>query len=231
MKILKIIIGCVVSFNVFGFQSLNLNPNDSASAKISSLELSRIFVEGERIKSIRGMENTYIFKSDNTKGEIYLKPTPLYQTKMFTVFINTESGRTFTLLLTPVDVPSQTIMIKSQGIIKKAEKWERILPYEGTLVNLVLAMFNETEIDGFEVKNVIDVKPKFLGDIATLKLLTVYNGNHLTGEVFEVKNRKKSQIVITEKEFYKPNARAIALKDHVIEGGASTLLYVITGGK
>jgi len=231
MKTLKIIIGCLISFNALGFQGLNLNPNESATAKISSSELSRIFVEGDRIKSIRGMENSYIFKSDNTKGEIYLKPTAAYQGRMFTVFINTESGRTFTLLLIPIDATSQTIMIKPPAIIKKAEKWERLLPYENTLLNIVLAMFNETELDGFEVKNVIDVKPKYLGDIATLKLLTVYNGNHLTGEIFEVKNRKKTKIIITEKEFYKPNARAISLKDHVIEGEASTLLYVVTGEK
>ena len=222
----------LTSISAYGLQTLHLKVNESGTAKISAFELSRIFVDGDRIQSVRGIDNTYVFKSDRITGEVFLKPTPEYQQKPFTVHLTTEGGRTFSLLLIPFGTPAQNIMIKPQGVKKKqAEKWEVSLPYEKTLTNLIIAMFNGSEPEGFDVENISEAKKSYLGDVATLQLQTVYIGERLKGEIYVITNRKKIPITRTESEFYRVGTRAIALSENVIPGQKSTFLYVITNNQ
>jgi hypothetical protein len=51
-KELILIFGFLIAVNAYGLQTLNLKANGSSSAKISASELSRIFVDGDRIQSV-----------------------------------------------------------------------------------------------------------------------------------------------------------------------------------
>jgi hypothetical protein len=122
---------------------------------------------------------------------------------------------------------------KSRRQTDKAGRWEMNSPYEETLIKLIVAMFNFSfsdfpeVLDGFEVTSVPDAKKQRLGDTLTAQLQIIYEGKRLKGEIYTVTNRKKTPITITESDFYSAGTRAIALRDHVLTGQMSTLLYVV----
>jgi conjugal transfer pilus assembly protein TraK len=218
----------LICTSAFGLQTLQIKPNETVTAKISAAELSRIFVEGDRIQSVRGIDNTYAFKSDRVTGDVFLRPMPEYQHQPFTVHLTTESGKTVSLLLVASGVPAQNIKILLQGTKnKQAAKWEVGLPYEKTLTSLMVAMVNDAKPEGFEDSPIKDAKQSLLGDVATVRLQKVFSGDRLQGEVFVVTNRKKTPIVLTEAEFYRSGTRAITLLEQVLPAKAQTMLYVI----
>jgi conjugal transfer pilus assembly protein TraK len=212
----------------FGLQTKSVLSNETVAAEVSTTELTRIFVANDRIKSIRGVDGSYIYKNDDAKGEIYLKPTEAFQKKIFNIFITTENGNTFTLMLIPKDIPAQTIMIKTKNVnFKAAGKWETSASYQNTLLNLINAMINNANPEGYAVSEVLLGKKILLGNIAELKLIKTYTGMHLRGEIYQLNNRADKAINITEKEFYRANTRAVAISSSVVQKNSSALVYVV----
>lgn len=64
-------------------------------------------------------------------------------------------GETFSLLLTPKDIPTQTIYLRSDRIDKRrADEYERVSDYETTLLTLIRDTYLERIPDGYEVEEV-----------------------------------------------------------------------------
>ena len=87
---------------VFALQIKGVVDNETTVAKISSVDVTRIFVQGDRINSVKGLKGAYTRENDEKNGEVYLQPTSFYQDRAFTILIQTEAGRHFTLLLNPI---------------------------------------------------------------------------------------------------------------------------------
>src|SRR5580698_6090902 len=81
--------------------------NETLFFKISEKEYSRIFVTSDRIVSVKGRNNFYEikeFKGKYDDGVLYIRPSPFYQRKPFSIFISTEQGHHFTLFLASMNV-------------------------------------------------------------------------------------------------------------------------------
>ena len=104
-KLFIFIMGMLLTAQTFALEIKGVVDNESVSAKISSLDVTRILIQGDRIKSFKGITGAYTRENDKNNGEVYIQPTALYQTTPFTVLVETEQGRHFTLLLTPIGVP------------------------------------------------------------------------------------------------------------------------------
>ena len=200
--------------------------NETTAAKVSSSDVTRIFVQGDRIKSLCGVKGAYTRENDEGNGEVYIQPTPAYQERAFTILVDTEEGRHFTLLLTPVSVPSDTLMLIPKGVAKlKAEHFEQSSPYETTISRLMRAMVNAEVPEGYAVTQVNNPKLYLLGNIAKVQLKTVYQGLNLRGEIFEITNTKSCPITLDEREFYKTGAVAISLQAITIAPHLHVNLY------
>src|SRR5574338_1635389 len=112
----KIIVTLLVYFlgwtGVFALQIKAVKDNMTVPVKISARELSRVFVENDRIQSTRGLNGAYELTKDEKSGSIYVKPTPFYANKAFNLFITIEYGHTYNLLLTPLNIPAENIELK-----------------------------------------------------------------------------------------------------------------------
>jgi hypothetical protein len=81
-------------------------------ATLSSQDVTRIAVEGDRIQHIIGVKGAYTLEEDTEAGEVYIQPSPLYQHRAFTVLLRTEQGHHVTVLFNPLAVPSNTLLLR-----------------------------------------------------------------------------------------------------------------------
>jgi type-F conjugative transfer system secretin TraK len=227
MRKWPLIVSCLLLYGqAFGLQIKSVVDNETTTAKISSLDVTRIFVQGDRIKSIRGVKGAYTRENDESNGEVYLQPSPLYQERAFTILVDTEQGRHFTLLLNPVAVPSDTLMLVPKGVGRvQAAHFEQSSPYEMTISRLMRAMVNAEVPEGYAITEVNNPKLYLLGNIATLQLKTIYQGLNLRGEIYEIKNKCAFPITLDERQFYKIGTRAISLEAITLAPHAKVNLY------
>ncbi len=212
----------------FALQTKAMRDNQTALIKVSAKELTRIFVEGDRIQSARGLDGNYQLTKDEAQGAIFIKPN---QSRPFNLFLTTEAGHNYTLLLTPIDIPSEVIQIKPLSPVKaKAEPWEKNTPYSDAIIQLMKTMVSAAPLpDGYALIHVNANKPKKLHLGITVQLKTIYQGNELQGEIWQVKNRHCRSMTLKKSDFYRPHVRAIALKNNVVSNCGSTYLYRVVG--
>lgn len=229
-KLTIMLILFIMSFNASALQIKSVIDNETISAKISSQDVTRIFVQGDRIKSLKGIKGAYTRENDEKNGEVYIQPAPAYQGSAFTVMIETEKGRHFTLILNPVSVPSETLMLVPKGVGREeARHFERASSYELTLTHLMQEMVSHQVPEGYAVQQIDKKKCFHLGNIATFKLKTIYQGFNLRGEVFELTNTKSYAITLDESSFYKVGVRAISLSSTKVAPYGNAYIYRIMG--
>lgn len=215
----------------YGLQVKAVKDNETLFFKISTKEYSRIFVAGDRIISIKGKNNFYEikeFKGKYDEGVLYIRPASFYQNKPFSVFITTETGHHFTLFLSAIDVPSENIEIKPISASKMvAIRWEENLPYTQSIIELMRAMRNSTQPEGYAVINLGKTQPKRMNGNFTMQLLTLYRGGFLEGEIWCIKNDSGHTIYLHPRDFYQDNVRAASILNETLRNGEETLLYRI----
>ena len=92
-------------------QVVEARDGESAVAKISQKEVTRIAFEKSRVRRVTGNAGEFVFEKDEDKGQIFIRPTSPENTKPINLFIMSDRG-TVGLLLQPVDMPSDTIVIR-----------------------------------------------------------------------------------------------------------------------
>ena len=224
---IMVLSGCLIlSLPSYAVQVRPAKDNQTISAKISAKELSRIFVTGDRIQATRGINGAYEIIKDDKQGMIFIKPSPYYASRPFNLFITTEIGRTYNLLLVPTDIPAETIEIKPKSpAIKIASKWEKNSPYVDKLIQLINAMVNELEPEGYAVSEVT-TNPIRVKDIS-MQLVSVYRGSHLQGEVWCIKNISRHTIYLSPNQFFDKHVRAVALEREMLSCGDEVYLYKV----
>lgn len=223
---LIVVIGCISSSFVYALQIKLIKDNQTVLAKVSSKELTRIFVKNDRIQSVRGIDGAYQLTKDEAQGAVFVKPTPFYQNKAFNLFISTEQGHSYTLLLTPIDIPAENIELRSLSPSKLlAEHWEKNSPYSQIIINLMNAMENNERPEGYAVINIGKMKPKRLDSGVTMQLITLYQGAKLQGEIWLLKNTCCRVNHLYPREFYQRNVRAVSLIDENLNQNEETYLY------
>jgi len=213
----------------FALQTISIADNQTKSITISANELSRIFVKEDRIQNVRGLEGAYVLTKDAVQGQVYVKPTPPYQSKPFNLFITTEKARNFNLFVMATGIPGQDIELKPSTPSKEAESWERNSEYSQVLVKLITSMINDDLPSGYSVVYP-DKKTKAIKyDNFTLKLQKTYLGKKLHGEVLLIQNRRNYPINLTETLFYQAGTRAVTvLNSHLAASGQTELFRVIS---
>lgn len=210
----------------WALQIKNVVDNETTTAKISSIDVTRIFVQGDRIQSVKGLKGAYTRENDEKNGEIYLQPSALYQNRAFTILIETERGRHFTLLLNPTSSPSETLMLVPHGVGQEsALHFEEALAYELTMNRLIKAMKNGLIPEGYRIHQVSHKKTYQFERGLKAQLKTIYEGFHFRGEVYEIKNSQIQPITLDERQFYKIGTRAISLDATVIKPNEKLNLY------
>ena len=212
-------------------QTVSIADNQTKNITISAHELSRIFVKEDRIQNVRGLEGAYILTKDAAQGQVYIKPTPPYQTKAFNLFVTTEKARNFNLVVTAATISGQDIELKPTTPSKEAESWEKNSDYSQVLIKLISSMINDEVPSGYSLVYP-DKKTKAIKyDNFTTKLQKRYLGKNLYGEVLLVQNRHNSPLNLTEQMFYQEGTRAVTILDSSIPANGHTSIFRVASNE
>lgn len=199
--------------------------------RISAKEYSRIFVKNDRIVSVKGRNTAFEtrqFTGTEDEGSVFIRPAVQDEKKPFSVFLSTESGRHFTLMLLASDIPAETIkIVPVSPVSAKAKHWETVTPYTQTLIDLVRAMRNNMHPEGYAVIDMGKTKPQRVTSALSLQLQTVFRGGFLQGEIWKLQNLSGNPVSVHPQNFRHGKVKAISLSSEKIPAMGSIFLYRI----
>jgi conjugal transfer pilus assembly protein TraK len=209
-------------------QVVQIGANQTAQATVSLRELTRIVIEGERIASVDYRDGAVDVQRDRNLGEIRILP-PANDASPINLFLTSESKRTYSLLLSVSDVPSQTILVRDTTPKKKVEasgaKVMRSNEHDKNIRNLIVAMSKNLTPSDMDVRM---VNTEFaLWAEAKFVLRAVYLGREYVGNHFKVTNTSNAMMRLEEQEFYKQGVHAVAIVQLELPPQASTSVFIV----
>lgn len=214
--------------STFAMQVVPVKNNAQVKAKIANGDFTRIFVKGDRISDVKGIAGQFNYRLDRKAGQIYIAPTEKYKDQPFNVFLTTENGKNYQMLLLPIPIPADAIELKPPVFKSHVAKiWERETAYVNALTTLIRDMMRGNSPEGYSVNRVKNPTVQRLGSVATLRLVEIYSGDHLRGTVYVIHNLINKPIRLADAQLYRPGARAIALQDEVIPAHGQSRLFMV----
>ena len=209
--------------NVYALQIKNLYKNTKLIADISQNSINRISVDDDRISQVFGLNEDLIIETDNSTGQIFLRTK---QSKPIALSIITEKNVTIDLRLLPKDLPGETIIIKINQPADPRKLNAKTTIYLDQITDLVLAMGNAKNTMGYAVKKVHKVI--LLWDKIELVQTSEYIGKKLIGEIYNLTNKTKDRLFLTETQFvWKKQIAGIAIKQHALAPNETTKIYLV----
>ena len=206
-------------------QILDAKDGETVLGKISRKEVTRISLERGRIRKVTGNAGEFLLEKDEEKGQIFIRPASPDSTKPINLFVSSERS-TVALLLQPVDIPSDTIVIREgREPLKSASRMERSGLHVRTIKNLLLAMAGDALPDDMEIRESGQELALWPG--VRLTLQRAWLGAGIVGEKYQLANTGASDVNLAERDLYKPGVMAVSLEQNSLRPGESTTLFVI----
>ncbi len=203
---------------VFGVQNITVNELQPIRAVVSQNDINLISLKGDRIESL-ALPNSVEVEQNTKNGSAFMR----FKSKnVVKGFLTTETGAKYQLEFVPSDIASETIVLVAPGL-KSADA---VVPREYTqmLAQLLRAMYNDAELDGF-ARTVIDKKIKF--NNMKLNLEASYLGAAIEGQVLEFKNTTDKAIELKDMDFYVAGVRAVSIVDKTVSPGDTTQVFIM----
>jgi len=210
----------------YGQQIVEVEDNGAYQVKLSARELTRIVVDSGRIRRIDGNEGEFVIQRDAKLGQAFVRPVVV--DKPLNLFISSESGRVYSLVMTPLDIPAHTVVLREKGAVRSAiaaPSPQKAGSYEAGILRLVSAMARNDPGTQIEVRHdVTDVALwrgfRFVREASFIERAQV-------GERYRLTNNTGASQVIAEQEFYKAGVIAVAVEILQLAPGQSTAVYIV----
>jgi len=222
---LKVLLASLVPSLAVAAQVMTLSSDTRLTAKVSQQDMSRIGVEGDRIAQVFGGSGSISIETDNTQGQIFVKPVS-NSLHPISLTLITESGFTQDLLLLPLDIPAETIVLKATKKMQNQPSPINSSVLQSDIKDLVKAMVEGKEISGYE-KKPASQKIQVWKDVQLTKRLQ-YRGAQFQGFVLELKNLSGSLLFLHEKNFFfEKGIVAVGLNCFELQPEETTLVWVV----
>jgi len=222
IKILSAVL-LLASLEAAAAQVLTGKSDDTQTASVSRAEPTLIRVEGQRIRRIFGAEDDFTVAPDKDAGTAYLKPTTKKQA--ISAFVSDDSGRTWKLLLSITDGPSDSIIIKGKPDSTSKPAGHDLARVQA--IKRVLLVLESDKETGMETRVVNDHVP--LWQESLFVLVKVLDGP-LKGEKYLLTNTSAKPMVIDERELYRRGVIAVSVEKPHLGPAETTAVYVISEG-
>ena len=210
----------------YGPEAYHLNDNDQTALTLSTSDINRLYVVGDKITGVNGPQDLYMAKNDPS-GSVYLN---VFGRVPFSLFVSTASGKHFSLFVLPKAVVGKTVSFTISGG-RGAKHWENSSYYQTLLVSVIKGMMLGQGPSGYSILNLKRVKSLNIKDVYWLTPIRRYDGATLSGLVYRIENQLDRPITLSPNMFYRPNVRAAALSKQTIAANSAGLLYeVISNG-
>lgn len=239
MKFIYLMIFGILCSNVFALQEFTVGNNAEIDAIISDHDVNRIAVSGAKITQIKLATNQLKVDTDEQNGQIFVYPiienhpvvteTRIGSLKaqtitgtMISLFVIDENGNSYNLRLRMQSVPSETIIIKPLSSAKAMAGTD----FSTQIVSMTEDMYlDRSDDDGYSITD--QNLPIKLWKEVDFELYKTYENEQFKGSVFILRNISNKKIILTEKQFWKPNTIAIGIETPVLEPDQITKIFVI----
>lgn len=205
-------------------QVIDVAEGDAAIVQISSKDLTRIRIANGHISNIRGNDGELVVDADKDKGEVYIRPTA--PERPVNVYVTSASGSTYTLLLTPKDIPGSTVVLRERGATTELRSTlNGTNDYLKSVEKLVLSMARNDIPRAVEIKEKGKKIPLWRGTSYVIE--REYWTDGLVGEIYTLTNTGNDPIVMTEGEFYRDGILAVSVETMSLNKDESTNVYIV----
>jgi len=234
MKINKLITcACLCLFSLAHAEQFKMQ-DGVIKAKISYQNLNRIWVKGDKIDSILGIDTAFHVEKNEKTGEAFIRPTEDNGFTPISLSITTMSGKTQDLLLEPVEGEANSIELvldeaTPQGFSQMLESSVDIAPNSGTdyeeTVSAVMKKFINlpSSYPSVEVKGAADRVHQHL----KAKFESAYLIDGFLCLKFSITTKKEGVFVLDERMFTQTGDVALSLSGLKIEKNGKATLYVL----
>ena len=206
-------------------QIVDAQDGQTALAKLSRKEVTRIAFERGRVRKVTGSAGEFLLEKDDEKGQIFVRPIDPQSTKPINLFLTSDRG-TVALLLQPVDTPSDSIVIREPSERSAAPtRLEASGRHVRTLKNLLLALADDALRDDMQALE--PARDIALWPGTRLSLNRVLQGTGVVGERYHLTNTSDTTIEVAETALFKSGVMAISVEQSSLRPGEATNLFVI----
>ena len=93
-------------------QLVNADEKTPQKAQISRSSLSRVSIDGGRITNVKWIDNELEIEKDGDSGQVYVRALTA---KSSSLFVTSDEGKTYLLILSPTAKQSDSIVINLRG--------------------------------------------------------------------------------------------------------------------
>ncbi|MBN9289486.1 MAG: hypothetical protein BGO43_13560 [Gammaproteobacteria bacterium 39-13] len=212
------------STSTFAIQNKSVIDGETIHANISQNELTRIFIQSDRIREVKSANSNFVLEKDEENGQIFLMPNS-GQESTVNLFLTTELGRTISLSLKPKLSTAETLkleFISSDSATPSAPPFS----YEASIFQLMKAMKARKSLEGYiaQPKSDVNVIENGLEKSEVMAYLGKFKG-----KILSVKNQTDTLIKVDEEEFKEQGIKAIAIAKRILMPQERTEAYLILG--
>lgn len=195
---------------------LRVEENETIELRLSRTDFNRLFVEGDKITTLRFPEGNLGVENDKD-GSVYLN---VKDDKPFTLFITTERGTHFSATINTGEMMGQTIGFLAANTNPVNDKEIRIsktqkVTHENELVALIASVEKEEQKTGFKAQRP-DLKSVQIKPSLTSTLVYTLSNAQQMGQKFKIKNTGKKPVSFDDKWFKDKDTKALLVKERVV---------------
>ena len=188
----------------------SIGNNQMANVILSNTNFNRVLVKGDKIVSIvcpQGACEAEHSPKDKSGSFILRVASPV----PFTAFMATQSGRHFSLQVTPRAEDGVTLQVNPVGSAPIAPHWEKTSSFRAMIAKMSTAMLNAQSISGFSYQAVSteNAEPALNG-IVSMQLRGLWQGNKVVGVKYLVTNKTDKSLTLPSSAYYRAGVLSIA---------------------
>ncbi len=197
--------------------------------KIPATELTRIAIEGVRMRSVKFNLEELEVDQDKDAGTIYIKP--LVKNKKISIFVLSTTGATHELVMSPTEgLPLESIVIREPASRMTAKAGTKSIEKAGALEvsvkRLVTSMAKEEQSSpevSFEKLNV----PVVLWRESQFVMVGRFTTRSLVGESYKLMNTSGRLMRVAEQELYKPGVVAVVVESQILRPNEESNVFIV----
>lgn len=213
-------------------QTLFLDDEKTLKAFAAKDGITRLSIQGDRIKDIMGMDDGIALEKDEQNGVLFLKGVEQKQS----LALLSENGLYQELELEPTSKKSTQIVLKTRDsdIEKEANLGTQTLQTRQQTIDTTSPSFQKQVIHMMQKlyhaqRSNSDAEPVLIQNVPHIKadpIISIEDGNFV-GHVYVLKNTSKHELLIQETDFSQKNICALALLSNSIPSKGVTRLFVV----
>lgn len=200
---------------------------ESIYVDVSYRDYNRIQIDGARVKRIKSPDDRWIFgEADADTGQALIQPK---RKDPFGIFVISSTGKTYSLVLQPKDIPGESIIIKEFRDDPRADTnnvVDESPDFKAQIKSMMIAMASGVPVSGLKEQKVWQEIPLWQGTLFALER-TLTSGNYV-GSQYKLINQTGQEMILAEQEFYINGVLAVAIDRLKLGAGESTAIYTVT---